>query len=259
MEVVAPRKRLRKLKFARVSWRRSLKQIRHYFSPSPMSFFLRRGERISSPLGLSRQRRRNILVDDAELIADALIKPNEKEPHWTDNARAFLKMLILYVVTQGLGAVHDLLTFHGREDASGSPVPALGRDEATGPPGAAKERFRRRAFDARIDRLSADLDVFRPHRHEAPAHRLVNTTAFFRHDNAHILRRRDVPGRFQVRNGLIREVIKRHKLGPGECLRETPAHACLPSIGWLRSVGYASSPSAASALRTSGSEAMRAW
>src|SRR5208337_4713891 len=61
--------------------------------------------------------------------------------------------------------------------------------------------------------------------------RLVNATVFLRHDDTHILCRRDIPGRFQVRNGLIREVIKRHKLRPCEQLGETPAHACLPCYG----------------------------
>lgn len=35
------------------------------------------------------------LIDNAELIADALIIPNEKDPHWTDSARALVRGLIL--------------------------------------------------------------------------------------------------------------------------------------------------------------------
>lgn len=38
------------------------------------------------------------LSDNAELIADALIIPNEKDPHWTDAARALVRALILWIV-----------------------------------------------------------------------------------------------------------------------------------------------------------------
>lgn len=37
--------------------------------------------------------------DDAGQIADALIVPNERDPHWTDSARIFVKALILYTLT----------------------------------------------------------------------------------------------------------------------------------------------------------------
>lgn len=58
------------------------------------------------------------LVDDAALIADALVIPNEREPHWTDNARRLLKTLILFVLSlkdparNNLGTVRDLLMLH---------------------------------------------------------------------------------------------------------------------------------------------------
>lgn len=38
------------------------------------------------------------LSDNADLIADALIIPNEKDPHWTDAARALVRALILWIV-----------------------------------------------------------------------------------------------------------------------------------------------------------------
>jgi type IV secretion system protein VirD4 len=37
------------------------------------------------------------LIDNADLIADALIVANAKDPHWTDAARAFLRALILWL------------------------------------------------------------------------------------------------------------------------------------------------------------------
>ncbi len=60
------------------------------------------------------------LADDAGLIADALIIGNQKDPHWTDNARRILKAIILFVVhvhdpdLVGLGAVRDLLMLRDR-------------------------------------------------------------------------------------------------------------------------------------------------
>lgn len=38
------------------------------------------------------------LVDDADLIADALVISEERDPHWSQSARAFLKALVLFVV-----------------------------------------------------------------------------------------------------------------------------------------------------------------
>ncbi|MEQ1653195.1 MAG: type IV secretory system conjugative DNA transfer family protein [Hyphomicrobium sp.] len=63
------------------------------------------------------------LIEDAGLIADALIMPNEnsKDPHWDESARNFIEGLILHVATcplyegrRHLGTVRDLLAF--RED-----------------------------------------------------------------------------------------------------------------------------------------------
>ena len=60
--------------------------------------------------------------DDAALIADALIIANDKDPHWTDNARILVKALILYTLTlpakdrhlitvwQLLNATHPIVT-----------------------------------------------------------------------------------------------------------------------------------------------------
>lgn len=57
------------------------------------------------------------LVEDAGLIADALIVPSEKsDPYWNDSAKSFVEGLILHVVTastyegkRDLGTVRDLL------------------------------------------------------------------------------------------------------------------------------------------------------
>ncbi|HEY6814546.1 MAG TPA: type IV secretory system conjugative DNA transfer family protein [Croceibacterium sp.] len=38
------------------------------------------------------------LIDDADMIADALIIPAEREQHWTDSARALVRALILWLV-----------------------------------------------------------------------------------------------------------------------------------------------------------------
>lgn len=38
------------------------------------------------------------MIDDADMIADALIIANEKEAHWTDSARALVRALILWIV-----------------------------------------------------------------------------------------------------------------------------------------------------------------
>jgi type IV secretion system protein VirD4 len=40
------------------------------------------------------------VTDDAGQIADALIVPSEKEPHWTDSARILVKALILWALTR---------------------------------------------------------------------------------------------------------------------------------------------------------------
>lgn len=57
------------------------------------------------------------LVEDAGLIADALIVPSDKsDPHWNDSAKTFVEGIILHVVTASayegqrhLGTVYDLL------------------------------------------------------------------------------------------------------------------------------------------------------
>lgn len=57
------------------------------------------------------------LVEDAGLIADALIVPSDKsDPHWNDSAKTFVEGIILHVVTasayegrRDLGTVYDLL------------------------------------------------------------------------------------------------------------------------------------------------------
>jgi type IV secretion system protein VirD4 len=55
------------------------------------------------------------VVDDAALLADALIQTNERDPHWTDSAKRLIKALILYLVNRGdseaahLGTMRDLL------------------------------------------------------------------------------------------------------------------------------------------------------
>src|SRR5208337_2476728 len=104
-------------------------------------------------------------------------------------------------------------------------IEAGGRDKATPRrPSAAKERFRRRAFDPRIDRLITDLDVLRPHRHKAPAHRLVDQAALLGHEHAGVLRRRDIPGRAQIWDGRVRQPVETDQLLPGEVLRKAPAH-----------------------------------
>lgn len=41
---------------------------------------------------------REFLIENAELVADALIIPAEKDPHWTDAARSFVRMAVLLQV-----------------------------------------------------------------------------------------------------------------------------------------------------------------
>ncbi len=48
------------------------------------------------PLAELRDDPRN-LIDDADLLADALVIGNERDPHWTDAARALLRALILWL------------------------------------------------------------------------------------------------------------------------------------------------------------------
>jgi type IV secretion system protein VirD4 len=61
------------------------------------------------------------VVDDAALVADALIQRNERDPHWTDSARRLLKVLILYLIIQEnpeiihLGYMRDLLMLRAPE------------------------------------------------------------------------------------------------------------------------------------------------
>ena len=65
----------------------------------------------------------------------------------------------------------------------------------------------------------------KPCGYEAPSHGLISTTAVFRHDHAHVPRRRDIPGSAQVRDGIVAEILERDQLGSGEELGKTPAHA----------------------------------
>ena len=52
----------------------------------------------------------DLVIDDAGQIADALIMPNDKDPHWTDSARILVKGLILYVLTLEKTAERNLCT-----------------------------------------------------------------------------------------------------------------------------------------------------
>lgn len=49
-------------------------------------------------------------IGQAALIADALIMPNERDPHWTDSARQLLKALILFTLTLPPGDRHLVTT-----------------------------------------------------------------------------------------------------------------------------------------------------
>jgi type IV secretion system protein VirD4 len=56
----------------------------------------------------------NTVVDDAAVIAGALIKDNPRDPHWTDSAKRLIRALILYVLWRendkaNLCQVRDLL------------------------------------------------------------------------------------------------------------------------------------------------------
>jgi len=74
--------------------------------------------------------------DDAGQVADALIVPNDRDPHWTDSARILTKALILYTLTlakedrhlltvwQLLNGTHPLVTDIARRKECGS-RPAL--------------------------------------------------------------------------------------------------------------------------------------
>lgn len=48
--------------------------------------------------------------DDAGQIADALIVANERDPHWTDSARIFIKALILFTLTMERKEDRNLIT-----------------------------------------------------------------------------------------------------------------------------------------------------
>lgn len=59
------------------------------------------------------------VADDAALIAGALIKDNERDPHWTDSAKRLIRALILYALWRdkekaNLCSVHDLLMLKDR-------------------------------------------------------------------------------------------------------------------------------------------------
>lgn len=59
------------------------------------------------------------VADDAASIAAALIKDNERDPHWTDSAKRLIRALILYVLWRdkeaaNLCTVHDLLMLEDR-------------------------------------------------------------------------------------------------------------------------------------------------
>lgn len=69
------------------------------------------------------------LIEDAGLIADALVPPESHEPHWDDSARTLVEGLLLHVATYGayegqrnLATVRDLLmkgtTFAGPDGAT---------------------------------------------------------------------------------------------------------------------------------------------
>ena len=53
------------------------------------------------------------LIDNADLIADALIIANSKDPHWTDAARALLRALILWLALDPAGSGGSLADLPG--------------------------------------------------------------------------------------------------------------------------------------------------
>lgn len=81
------------------------------------------------PLAQLREDQEN-LIDNADLIADALIVTSVSDPHWSDAARALLRALILYLaldpVTSG-GGLADLPSIIAKlsEEASGDDRPTL--------------------------------------------------------------------------------------------------------------------------------------
>ena len=76
------------------------------------------------------------VIDDVALIADALILTNDKDPHWTDNAKRLIKMLILYLIQLGdpekvhLGMVRDLLMLRYRELKMTATFKSVSEEEA---------------------------------------------------------------------------------------------------------------------------------
>jgi type IV secretion system protein VirD4 len=63
------------------------------------------------------------LIDDVALVADALIIPSERDPHFTDNARRLLKALMIYVLMKddpasaNLTVMRDYLMLEGLDRA----------------------------------------------------------------------------------------------------------------------------------------------
>jgi len=75
------------------------------------------------------------IVDDAEALAASLIVLGEKDPHWGENARRVVKMLILYAMTQPadvrhLGFVRDLLMLKVDDIGEVATLKNISRDRA---------------------------------------------------------------------------------------------------------------------------------
>lgn len=97
------------------------------------------------------------MVEDAVLIADAMVVPGGGDPHWDESARTFLEGVILEVATakrfegrRDLVTVRDLI-------AQGDTAPIEEGGEESGPEMEALEGFMRESAVRAVRRAAADL------------------------------------------------------------------------------------------------------
>src|SRR5262249_52986993 len=108
-------------------------------------------------------------------------------------------------------------------------IAARGDKAAPGLPCTPEHRLGCYSIEPGVDRLVADLHIFGPHRHEAPAHVFIDPAAVLWNDGVHVLRRRYVPVWTQVQNMGIGQVIEIDEFFPGVLPRKPAAHQTVRS------------------------------
>lgn len=72
------------------------------------------------------------LIENAELVADALVIGNEKDPHWTDAARALVRALVIWLVLDPEGSGGSIARLPSLIAQMAAEANAKGKDDGAG-------------------------------------------------------------------------------------------------------------------------------